>query len=158
MATTDTQRQTFLDEIERTGIVADALRAAGVAYTTYRKWLEDELFAEAFEDAKASAADALEREARRRAIEGVRRTRYDKDGNLIAEEQVYSDSLMALLLKANKPDKFAERTKSEITSPDNAFKPTDPTQAAARLASILDAARQRKERGETLDPNDELFS
>lgn len=160
MATTDDQRQTFLDEMARTGVIADACRAAQIRYSTYRRWLQDEEFAEAFEDAKQEAADALESEARRRAIEGVTRAKVIGSGDnaMFIEEQQYSDTLLLALLKAHKPDKFADRSKTEITSPDDAFKPNDPTQAAARLASILEEARKRKERGEKLDPSDDLFS
>lgn len=161
MAATDDQRQTFLDVLARTGIIADACREAGTTRTTVRNWRNsDEVFNAAYDEAMEEAADAVESELRRRAIEGVTRQKMIGSGDnaILIEEQQYSDTLILALAKATKPDKFAERTKAEITSPDNAFKPADPTQAAARLASILDAARERKARGETLDPNDELFS
>lgn len=152
MALSDETKQLFLDALARTGIVADALRESGIkTYATISKWRrEDEQFSAAYDEALDFAADALEAEARRRAIEGVRRTRYDKDGKLIAEEQVYSDTLLIHLLKANKPEKFAERTKSEITSPDGSFKPDNGTESAARIAALLDEARRRREAGDPL--------
>lgn len=51
----------------------------------------------------------LEQEARRRAVEGVTRRKYDKDGNLLEEEKVYSDRLMEKLLEAEMPEKFRDR-------------------------------------------------
>jgi hypothetical protein len=83
-------------------------------------------------------------------VEGVVRKRYDKDGNILSEEVVYSDSLLALLLKANKPEKFAERTKTDLTSSDGAFKQDNGTQSAARIAALLDEARRRRDAGDEL--------
>lgn len=157
MAIDDTQKQTFLDALARTGIVADALREAGIkSLANIKRWREtDEQFAAGYEEAEATAADALESEARRRAIEGVQRKRYDKDGNLISEEIVYSDTLMLALLKANKPDKFIDRSKSEISNPDGSLKPSSDTEAAARIAAILEEAKRRRAQAE--DADDELF-
>lgn len=157
MPKTDTEKQTFLDALARTGIVADAMREAGIkTYGTLRRWREDDsAFAEGYLDAEATAADALESAARRRAIEGVKRTRYDKDGNKISEEVVYSDTLCLALLKANKPEKFIERTKSEITSPDGSMTPSNATEAAARITALLDEARRRRD---AAGEEDELFS
>jgi hypothetical protein len=147
-AKTDNDKQLFLDALARTGIIADACREAKVSRPAVHSWRsKDPEFSAAYDAALEDAGDALESEARRRAIEGVERRRFDKDGNVVLEEVVYSDSLMALLLKANKPDKFADRSKSEITSPDGSLRPAEPTEAAARMIAILDEAKRRKEAG-----------
>ena len=43
-----------------------------------------------------------------------------------------------MLLKANKPDKFADRSKTELSNPDGTFKPENETAAAARIDIIHD--------------------
>ena len=55
----------------------------------------------------AQATDILEREARRRAVEGVVHYVRGPDGELL-EERRYSDSLLLALLKAHRPGHFRE--------------------------------------------------
>lgn len=141
---TDTELQTYLDALAVHGNVSKAARAAGMRLKTvlqYRK--ADEQFAEAEELAQQEAADALEWAARERAVNGVEEQRYDKDGNLIATRTVYSDSLLTLLLKGAKPDKYADRSKSEISNPDGSMQ-LDETAISARLASIVNLAKLRR--------------
>lgn len=159
MATkTDTDKQTFLDALAKTGVVADACGMAKTTRPTVAKWrANDEEFAAAYDNAMEDALDTIESAARTRAVQGVTRKRYDKEGNLLSEEIVYSDSLAMFLLKGGRPEKFADRTKSEITSPDGSLKPTSDTEAAARLAALLDDARRR--RTNTPPPeDDDLFN
>jgi len=141
---TDTELQTYLDALAEHGNVTKAARAAGMKLKTilqYRK--ADEQFAEAEELAQQEAADALEWAARERAVNGVEEQRYDKDGNLVATRTVYSDSLMTLLLKGAKPDKYADRSKAEISNPDGSMQ-LDETAISARLASIVNLAKLRR--------------
>lgn len=150
---TDDDKQAFLDALSKSGLIADACIVAGIERTSPHRWRkEDPQFAQAFDDALEFAGDSLEKEARRRAMEGVHRKRYDKDGNLISEEIVYSDTLMLALLKANKPDKFIDRSKAEISNPDGSLKPDSPTDAAARIAAILEEGRRRR------DQQDDIFA
>lgn len=155
-AYSDETKQLFLDALAKTGIVAPALRAAGIKTRgTVNKWREeDEAFSRAYDEALEDAADTLEAAAWRRAVEGVVTIKYEGKGDdrQPVEEVKYSDSLMALLLKGTKPDKFADRSKTELSNPDGSFKPANETEAAVRIAAILDAARQRKVADE-----DELF-
>lgn len=147
-ALTDTQKQTFLDMLAKCGVVSDALKAAGVASrVTINKYREqDQAFSDAYDEAIEESRDTLESEARRRAVEGVVRIKWvgKGDDREPIEEVTYSDTLLLALLKAERSDKFADRSKSEITNPDGSLKPINETEAAARLAAILDAARQRK--------------
>ena len=55
---------------------------------------------------------AREDEADRRAMEGVDKPVY-QGGRLVGYQKDYSDSLLALMLKAGNPDKFADRQKHE---------------------------------------------
>ena len=153
MATkTDTELQTYLDDLARHGNVTKAARAAGMRLKTvlqYRK--ADKDFAEAEELAQQEAADTLEAEAWRRAHDGVEQAVFDKEGRVTGHKVTYSDSLMTLLLKGAKPDKYADRQKSEISNPDGSLQP-DSTAAAAHIAAILNLARARR------DGEDDLLS
>ena len=150
MAISDTQKQEFLEELARTGIVADAMRFAGIAArnTIYRMRDTDEQFSDAYDEAIANAADLAESELRRRAIDGVTRVKAlgSGDNMTIIEEQQYSDTLLLALNKALKPEKFADRSKTELTSPDGSMSPAaGDTQAAARIAALLEEAKRRRE-------------
>jgi formylmethanofuran dehydrogenase subunit B len=153
---TDTDKQTFLDALAKCGVVGDALKAAGIkTRITVNRWREsDEAFSAAYDEALETAADTLETEARRRAVEGVVSIKWvgKGDDREPVEEVKYSDTLLLALLKANKPDKFAERSKTELSNPDGTFKPTNETEAAVRITALLDAARKRMEGGADSDP------
>jgi hypothetical protein len=82
------------------------------------------------------AADRLEAEAWRRAVDGVSEPLVSA-GKLVCDAdglpmviQRYSDNLLALLLRAHGPEKFRDRTAIELDISD-------------RLADRLEAARRR---------------
>jgi hypothetical protein len=106
-------KQAFLAEFRLHGIVAPAARAAGIARQTVYEWQEhDPEFAVALNLAREEAIDALEHEAHRRAVFGVKQERpiYYR-GELVGTQEVteYSDRLLELALKAGRPDKYRER-------------------------------------------------
>jgi len=85
-------------------------KVAGISRETLRvKIKEDPEFADEIEAILDERNVELEREARRRAMEGVTRRKYDKDGRLLEEEQVFSDTLMVKLLEAENPGKFGRQ-------------------------------------------------
>src|SRR5207253_10921663 len=95
----------FLASFAEQGIVAVACRAAGVSRKTlYQRRTTDEQFKAAFDHAELDAADALEAEAVRRATQGTRRVKFDKDGEPLQFEgktyieHEYSDHLLLALL------------------------------------------------------------
>lgn len=103
----------FLGALSEVGLLTYAAEAAGVDRSTvFRRRREDEEFEQAVQDALEQAADKLEREARRRAVEGVEEPVY-QGGKRVGTKLVYSDTLLALLLKGRRKQVFAERT--EIT-------------------------------------------
>lgn len=103
-------KQKFLKSFSLYGNVTKAAKSAKVARYTPYQWAEnDEEFAAAWEQAKAAAADHLEQEAYRRAVTGVLEPIYYQ-GEQVGTVRKYSDALLTLLLKANRPDKFKERT------------------------------------------------
>lgn len=149
---TDAHKVRFIELLRTTGNPSVAARAIGFAPSTLRRHKdEDAAFAEEWADALDEAADALEAEARRRALDGVTREKYigTKDNGRFIEELHYSDTLLVRLLEANKPDKFANRSKTELSNPDGSMTPAlGDTEVAARLASLLALAEARmKEQG-----------
>lgn len=145
MATTDNEKQAFLDAYSRTGRRNASCKAAGVAYQTFRRWLAtDEEFAAAFDDSQQDFVEVLEESAFEKAVVGREETRYDKDGNIIGIKTVYSDTLHLALLKANAPDKYKDRSASELSGPNGAPLEISPETAAARIAAMIEEIRARR--------------
>ena len=115
--TTDHARETFLHTLRDTANVSAAARAASVNRRTVYCWRdENPEFAADWDEALEEATDTLEAEARRRALDGVAKPVFYQ-GEECGTVQEYSDTLMTLLLKAHRPEKFKERTASELTGP-----------------------------------------
>lgn len=108
------RKERFLAHLAISGNVSEAGRVADVQRSTLYHWKEtDAVFASQWEGALEEAADALEAEARRRAVEG-----YDEPitygGKVVCDPETghplvrkkYSDGLMAFLLRAHRPARF----------------------------------------------------
>lgn len=105
----------FLKELARAGNVSAACRKARISRTiAYELRQEAADFAARWSEATETAADALEAEAWRRAVRGVRKPTGWYRGVPGGHVQEYSDTLLVLLLKANRPEKFRENV--DITS------------------------------------------
>lgn len=123
----------FLGALAECGIVSRAAEAAGIdRVTVWRRRQEDPDFAKAVDEAIDMAADKLEAEARRRAVDGVEEPVY-QGGQLVGTKTVYSDSLLALLLKGRRKKVFAERV--EQTGADGG-----PVQSQVVIATGVPAA------------------
>ena len=110
-------RGAFLASLAVAGTVTRACRLAGVGrQTAYDFRRRDPDFAAEWKDALEDACDALELEARKRAMEGVERPVY-QGGKLVGHTREYSDLLLIFLLKANRPEKYRESHKLEVTGP-----------------------------------------
>lgn len=95
----------FLDAFTQTGIVLAAAEASGVPRRTVYRWLEhDEAFALEFRQAEEESTQRLEREAWRRAAEGVEK--FSASGRPYTD---YSDTLLIFLLKARRPERYRDR-------------------------------------------------
>ena len=102
----------FLAALAECGILSQASEIAGVdRIHVWRRRQTDPEFNSACEQAIDMAADKLEREARRRAIEGVEEPIY-QGGQLVGTRLVFSDSLLSLLLKGRRKKVFAERVET----------------------------------------------
>jgi hypothetical protein len=114
------QRTKFLAHLAESCNVTASARAAGCERTVfYLLRAKDPDFKEAWEDALETATDALEAEARRRALHGVSRPLVsagkvvkDDDGNAIVLHE-YSDTLMMAQLKAYRRDRYGDQSKVE---------------------------------------------
>ncbi len=144
-AKTDDDRQGYLDALCETGVQYTALRKIRASHQALTRWRKDPEFLEAEARAREEAADLLESEAFRRAHDGVTKRKFAGGGeNLVEyEEQVYSDTLLMFLLKGRKPDVFKDRTATEISGAGGKPIEMNDTTAAARLAAILESAKQR---------------
>ena len=101
------------------GSVSAAARCAGVSRRSVYRWAADDpAFAAALAEAREDAADAIEEEAHRRAVSGVRVYKFLRDGTPIKHpetgepyyEHAYSDRLLEILMKAGRPEKYRDRS------------------------------------------------
>ncbi len=103
----------FLKALENVGVICKAAEAAGIStMQVWRARKDNPEFATAFEEALGCGALLLEQEAIRRAKDGVRRIPFNpKTGepykipgtDEIYVEHVFSDALMAMVLKRHIP-------------------------------------------------------
>lgn len=108
LATQRRQRR-FLQHLADTGNVSAACRLAKLERGTAYQWRShDANFRRRWQEALDAAVDALESEARRRAIEGVDQPHFHQ-GQVTGTVKRYSDALLMFLLRTHRPDRFAER-------------------------------------------------
>lgn len=112
---TDEQIDTFIDVLTKSGNVSFACRLAGISHShSYNMKKNRAGFSDRWEEAIKVSADALEEEARRRAVDGVDRPVFYQ-GAKVGTMKEYSDQLLIQLLKAHKPEQFNERL--QVTGP-----------------------------------------
>jgi hypothetical protein len=123
---TKPRQERFLRALAETGNVTAAVAVSGTSRTrVYELRKTDAVFAGAWEEAEETAADRLEEEARRRAVERVQEPLVsagkivrDDDGQPIAIRR-YSDTLLIALLKAHRPEKFRDQKLIHAGDPQN---------------------------------------
>lgn len=131
------------------GNVTRACSAVDIARMTAYEWRdEDDEFAAQWDRAKQLGLDALEDEATRRAFDGVDEP-IVYQGEITGTMKRYSDTLMVFLLKGGKPEKYRERTSTELTGADGGPVQISETERAARLASLLALAEKRRDKDPT---------
>ena len=125
MLTRVSKKAAFLAAYAELGNITRAALAAKVARTKHYAWLKDPTYAQAFAEAEEIAVEKLEIEARRRAVEGLKRKKFDRLGLPVMDpetgeqyfEHEYSDTLLIFLLKAARPEKYKDRVSQEHTGP-----------------------------------------
>jgi len=91
--------------------VKAASKAAKVSRTTaYRHRDAVQTFRKAWDEALEEACDGMELEAHRRAVKGVRKPVYQQT-KLAGYVREHSDGLLMFLLKAHRPEKFAQQVR-----------------------------------------------
>ena len=100
----------FLAALREVPVITHAARLVGVERSTVmRRRHADEEFEAAVQDALEEGVDRAEREAFRRAIEGVEKGVWHQ-GERVGSERVYSDQLLQLVLKGRRKSVYADRT------------------------------------------------
>ncbi len=102
-------KSAFLELFSQLGHIKKTCEALDIYPAQPQRWRRrDPEFAQAFEEAKQIAAQNLEDEAYRRAVEGVDEDVFFK-GEKCGVVKKYSDSLLTTLLKGMFPEKYRER-------------------------------------------------
>lgn len=105
----------FLDHYALHGLKATAAKAVGVSTTQVDKLAQDCIeFEDSLREVAEQVADKIEAEVYRRAVTGIPKGIYYQ-GELMAEEVQYSDSLLQTLIKAKRRREFGDKT--ELTGP-----------------------------------------
>lgn len=111
------KRKKFLEAYIEEGTITHAAARVGINRATPYDWIKnDPEFAAEFERAKEAVGDKLEKEAIRRACEGINKPIYYK-GQKVDTIKEYSDTLLIFLLKGQKPEKFGDKITQEISGP-----------------------------------------
>jgi len=106
---TTTTRELFFKTLAFTGNVTHAALTVGFSrQAVYQERRRNEAFAAEWDNALQVSHDALEFEARRRAMKGTDKP-YLYEGEVVHTVKEYSDKLLMFLLKAYRPTKFNDR-------------------------------------------------
>ena len=135
----DKTKNAFLNYYIERGTISKAAQKAGLSRQAHYNWLKNDTngrYHKAFEQAEKMAADLLEEEAFRRAVEGDLQVVYYK-GEEVGRRRVYSDNLLSLLLKGKKPQ-YRENT--EINN-----------NVTIDMSDAISAMRERIKKGEGED-------
>ena len=104
------KQNSFLKAFSESGNITKAAKIAKIDRKLHYFWMdEDPEYPAKFRDAQEKAADVLEEEARRRAVDGVEHAVGWHKGEPGGYEQQYSDTLLIFLLKGARPEKYRER-------------------------------------------------
>jgi len=111
---TDGAKQRYLKEVALWGTVSAGCKAAHVDKGTVLRWrVEDPDFLQLESDARDVLIDSMEAEAYRRGVKGVQRPVYQA-GALAGYVTEYSDLLLQLMLRANRPEKYREKNEVQV--------------------------------------------
>jgi len=112
---TPSKKRLFLRLYRECGNVTLCARKIGVSKACiYKHIAKSPRFEKLFNEARGEAVDMMEAEAYRRAVRGFKKPVYQK-GILVGYETIYDGRLLAILLRANNPEKFGDKTEVAIT-------------------------------------------
>jgi hypothetical protein len=147
----DPKKRAFLAAFSIHGNRSRAGKEASVGLALVNRWIhEDAAFGKAYDLAREASNDALEMEARRRAVEGWEEPIYgklargpkgeDRGMGIIGYKRVFSDTMLAMMLNGNLPNKY--RRNVSVTGPDGG--PIQVQSVADRLIEKLDGILARR--------------
>ena len=143
---TKRKRRELIALLSEGSFIGRACEAIGVTRQGVHKLQQrDPEFARQIELARSIGAGVLEDEALRRAVQGVDRPVF-QGGKLVGHVREFSDTLLLALLRAHLPEKYTERSKTELTGADGGpVKIADmmPLEVQQRLAAILHRFKAR---------------
>jgi hypothetical protein len=114
-----------------------AAKAAGVTpRSVQRRRVNDNAFAAAESEHMQIVKDIVESEITRRAVDGVVRKKYDRNGNLVSEEVEYSDTLILRLAERLETGSWRQKQQIEHSTP-GMFKTETERKAALQEARRL---------------------
>jgi hypothetical protein len=126
-----------------TGNVTAACAQAEVGKTQVYEWRKTDIdFRFEWDEALENAADLLEAEAWRRAVQGTERPIY-QGGQLVGTVREYSDSLLMFLLRAGRPHKFRERVELTLKDPLQALAEATGMPEQEVIAAVRDVTEQK---------------
>jgi len=145
------KKAAFIAAFQECGTVRGASRASDVSTRSHYRWLADDPeYATAIDEAGRFAAAHLVDVARERAIEGVRKYKFDRSGQPIIDPRTgeqyydltYSDTCLIFLLKGLMPERFGDRQTITHDAADwrqqLADQGVDPDQALAQVKASLE--------------------
>ena len=150
------KQKNFLTRLAETGQVTRSCVEVGWdRVQAYRVKGRDPVFAEAWTDALEMFADRLEVEATRRAVDGTDKGVWHQ-GVQVGTERQYSDSLLALMLKAKRKREYGDSSKLELSGADGGPVKIEesPTAIGRKIAFALATAMRAKEQEATVEPDD----
>lgn len=130
----------FLKELrENGGFVGKACEAVGISKQSVHNWRElDPAFAADWDRAVDLATEDLEKEARRRAYQGVEEPVFYQ-GEICGHVQKFSDTLLMFTIKARKPE-YRDKITIDVNKLDADIERELALIAAGRQAGLTDEA------------------
>lgn len=111
----------YITKLRETGLPGRARSHARVSKALVdRRYQQDVEFQEAVSDAMDKWADTLEEEAFRRAVTGTEKGVYYQ-GELVANEKQYSDTLLGKMLEAHRKERYGKEVKVTGNGPGGAL-------------------------------------
>ena len=139
----------FIEMLAEVHVPKRAAELAGIGVSSaYQHKKKDGLFAARWADAQREAVDVLATEARRRAVEGVKKPYWYK-GKQVGTVLEHSDKLLEFLLMSWDRATYGRQTKSEVDMKNNiAIAPTEQSdiELARRLAFVLNKGVKAQEK------------
>lgn len=142
------KKRAYLKALEQAGTITIAADAVGINRTTPQAWrATDPDFVIAEQTALNSFADRLEKEAVRRAVEGVRKKKFTAKGEPVFDpetgdqyvEREFSDTLLIFMLKGARPDKYKDRLDVRVSK--------EEAEIDARFTKLVETLTARAKEG-----------